>query len=120
MSCLAWNCYGLGNLCIGKELVDFRRAKDPSVVFLDDTMVDEARREMIQCNIEFDHQLVVLREGISGGLVLFWKSSINLKIYGFDKYYIDATIEKNIDNKWRMTSFYKEPKTARRIEAWTL
>ena len=98
MSYLAWNCCGLGNLRTGKELVDFIRAKDPSVVFLAETMVDKTRLETIQRNIEFDHRWVVLREGRSGGLVLFWKSYINLKIEGSDKYYIDATIDKNTDN----------------------
>ena len=98
MSYLAWNCRGLGNLRTGKELVDFIWAKDPFVVFLAETMVDKTRLETIQRNIEFDHRWVVLREGRSGGLVLFWKSYINLKIEGSDKYYIDATIDKNTDN----------------------
>ena len=55
MSCLAWNCYGLGNLCTRKELVEIIRAKDPSIVFLAETLIDEVRLDMIQRNIEFDH-----------------------------------------------------------------
>ena len=34
------------------------------------------------------------------------------------KYYIDAIIDKNTENAWRLTGFYGEPETARRIEAW--
>ena len=58
------------------------------------------------------------RKGRGGGLVLFWKSSINLRVEGSHKYYIDASIDKNTSNEWRLTSFYGEPETARRCEAW--
>jgi len=61
---------------------------------------------------------VVQREGIGGGLVLFWKSSVNLKVEGSHKYYIDATIDKNTSNQWCFTGFYSEPKTTKRSEAW--
>lgn len=48
MSCLAWNCRELGNLHIGRELVDIVWAKDPYVVFLAETMTDEARLEFVK------------------------------------------------------------------------
>ena len=60
----------------------------------------------------------VQREGQGGGLALFWKSSINLTVIGSCKYYIDAIVDKGTDNEWRLTGFYGEPETARRIEAW--
>ena len=57
MSCLAWNCRGLGNLRIGRELVEeFTRAKDPSVVFMAETLTDDARLEIIQRSIDHDHR----------------------------------------------------------------
>ena len=57
------------------------------------------------------------RVGRSGGLVLYWKASINLTVEGSDRYYIDAVIDKNSENEWRLTGFYGEPDTARRHEA---
>ena len=94
MSCLAWNCCGLGNLRTGRELVKIIRAKDPAVVFLAETLTDDARLEVIQRSIGFDHRWVVPRVGRGGGLVLYWKASINLTVEGSDKYYIDAVIDK--------------------------
>ena len=47
MNCLVWNCRGLGNLRTGKELGDIIRAKDPSVVFIAETLADDARLDMI-------------------------------------------------------------------------
>ena len=94
------------------------RAKDPSVVFLAETLTDDARLEVIQNSINFDHRWVVPRVGRSGGLVLYWRSSINLSIESLDKYYIDAVINKGHESEWRLTGFYGEPETARRSEAW--
>ena len=118
MSCLVWNCDGLGNLRTGRELVEITRAKDPSVVFVVKTLTNYARLEIVQRSIEHDHRWVVLREGRGGGLALFWKSLINLTIVGSCKYYIDAIINKGSENEWWLTGFYGEPKTARRTEAW--
>ena len=118
MSCLVWNYRKLGNLRTGRELVELVRAKDPSVVFLAETLTDDARLESIQSNINFDHRWVVPIVGRSGGLVLYWRSSINLSIEGSDKYYIDAVIDKDQESEGRLTGFYGELETARRSKAW--
>ena len=87
-------------------------------MFLAETLADNVRLEIVQKSIEHDHRWVVPRAGQGGGLALFWKSSINLTVIGSSKYYIDATIDKNSEDEWRFTSFYGEPETARRGEAW--
>ena len=43
-----WNCCGLGNLHIGRELIEIIWAKDPDVVFLVKTLTDDARLEFVQ------------------------------------------------------------------------
>ena len=118
MSCLAWNCRGLGNLRTGRELGEIIRAKDPSMVFLAKTLTDEVRLEFIQSSIGFEHRWVVPRVGKGGGLVLFWRSSINLIVEGSHKYYIDVVVNKGMDGEWQLTGFYGEPETSRRREAW--
>ena len=118
MSFLVWNCRGLGNLRTGRELVEIIQAKDPSIVFLVETLIDEAKLDTVQQNIEFDHRWVVQQEGRGGGLVLFWKLSVNLKVEGLYKYYINATIDKNKSNEWCFTGFYGEPEIAKRSNAW--
>ena len=118
MSCLVWNCRGLRNLRTGRELVELIRAKDPSVLFLAETLTDEARLEFIQNSINFDHRWVVPKVGCSGGLVLYWRSSINLTIEGSDKNFIHAVIDKGLESEWFFTGFYGEPEIGRRSEAW--
>lgn len=97
--------------------MEITRVKDSSIVFVVETLTNDARLEILQRSIEHDHRWVVPKEGRGGGLVLFWKSSINLTIVGSCKYYIDAVIDKGLENEWRQTGFYSELETARRLEA---
>ena len=55
MSCLIWNCRGLGNPCIGYELADMVRVKDLSVMFLAETWADKARLKEVKRNLGFDN-----------------------------------------------------------------
>lgn len=87
-------------------------------LFLAEILTDEARLEQVHRNIDFDHRWVVPREGRERGLVLFWKSIINLKIDGSHRSYIDAFIDKDTENECHFTSFYGEPRTNGRLEAW--
>ena len=111
MSLLVWNCHGFGNLHTGKELEELIQAKDPTVVFLAETWTDKARLDQIQHYINLEHKRVVERSNQGGGLVLFWKSIINLTVKDMSKYHIDAFINKNTDEEC--------PKTCRRHTAWT-
>ena len=47
MSYLAWNCRELWNLRTGKELIEIVQAKDPAIVFLAETLTDDARLEFV-------------------------------------------------------------------------
>ena len=53
MSLLVWNCRGLGNPRIVKELGEYFRAKDPTVVFLAETWADNVRLDQVLRNFDF-------------------------------------------------------------------
>ena len=118
MNLLVWNCRGLGNLRIEKEPVRILQAKDPSVVFVAETWVDEARLDYTLGNINFDQKWVVPRTTRGGGLVLFWKNSVNLIVVDSHRYYINAIINKSGNDQQRFTGFYGEPDSSKRNEAW--
>ena len=80
MNLLVWNCNGLGNPRTENELVSLIQAKDLSVVFIVETWADDTSLDRVLRKIELDQKWVVLRSGKGGGLVLFWKNSINLKV----------------------------------------
>jgi hypothetical protein len=48
--------------------------------------------------------------GTSGGLALFWRRGIELKVKSFSKYHIDSVIEEDDGLEWRFTGIYGESK----------
>ncbi|KAK9997381.1 hypothetical protein SO802_022067 [Lithocarpus litseifolius] len=94
------------------------RAKDPSVVFLAETWADEARLKQVQRKIQFENIFSTPRPNRGGGLVMFWRSSIDVSVVGSSMNYIDAIINRNKEGEWRFTGFYGEPKTHKRSESW--
>ena len=71
------------------------KAKAPSVVFLAETLVDEARLDYVKDRICFDKKFFVQRINKGGGLVLFWKDDINIDVESSSLNYIDVTVNKN-------------------------
>ena len=59
MSCLSWNCRGLGNPQTEDELVVLVRNKAPKLVFLMEIKVDKAYLERIGRRIQFANLFVV-------------------------------------------------------------
>ena len=120
MSCLVWNCRGLGNPCTKNKLVEMVRAKDSFVVFIAEAWANEARLNNVKRKIQFENMFIIPRTSRGGGLVLFWRSSIVVTVEWSDKNHIDAIINKDMEDEWRFTGFYGEPETFRRIESWNL
>ena len=112
-----WNCRGLGNLPTEKELGDLTRVQDPSILFIAETWTDEARLQKIKRNLQFDHMFLVPRVTLGGGLILFWKDSMNLTVETSSKNHIDCIIDKGKEEAWRFTGFYGEPITHKRHES---
>ena len=120
MSCVIWNCRGLGNQLAVQELVEVVQAKAPSVVFLAETLADEARLDYVKDRIRFDKKIFVQRVNKGGGLALFWNIDIEVDIESSSLNHIDATISKSSGEAWHFTGFYGEPKTHMRHESWDL
>ncbi|KAL4626209.1 hypothetical protein ACB092_05G079100, partial [Castanea dentata] len=106
MSCLAWNCRGLENPCIVRELGDLIRVKNLSVVFLAETGADETRLKEIKRNLSFGNLHFVERINRAGGLALFWKDTVDLHVETSSKNHIDAIVNKGKEGAWRIIGFY--------------
>ena len=68
--------------------------------------------------IQFENIFVAPRPNRGGGLVLFWRSLIDVSVVGSSKNFIDAIINRNKEDEWRFTGFYGEPETHKRLESW--
>ena len=75
------------------------QAKDPSVLFLVKTWADEDRLKDVKRKIQFENMFVSPRTSRGGGLVLFWRSTIDVSMEGSDKSHIDAIIDKSKESK---------------------
>ena len=94
MSLLCWNYQGLGNQHTENQLAELVWAKDPFVMFLVETWMDEARLIFIQDCLKFKHRFIAPRRNKIGGLVMYWKEEFDLTIETFSKNHIDATFAK--------------------------
>ena len=79
-------------------------------MFIVETWANETRLDRTLSKINFDQKWVVPRQNRGGGLVLFWKNSINVDVINSHRYFIDTVIDGNTANAWRFTGFYGEPK----------
>ena len=68
-------------------------------MFLAETWIDEVRLKNVMRKIKFENIFIAPRTNRGGGLVLFWRSSINVIVDGSSKNYIDAIINKNQENE---------------------
>lgn len=80
MSCLSWNCRGLGNATTVKELRDLVKQLSPSVLCVLETQVNKSRVEGLKSTLGFDNAFAVSSSGRSGGLGIFWNKEINIEI----------------------------------------
>ena len=71
ISCLRWNCRGLGNDATVKELRDLMKQFAPSVLCVLETQVHKARVEQLKTTLGFDFSFAVNSTGRCGGLVIF-------------------------------------------------
>ena len=112
MSCLSWNCRGLGNPQTKDELVALMTTKDPKIVFLMETKAEKYILERVGKRIQFTNLFVVPRVNKGGGLALFWKSDLDVDVQTFSTHHIDAIVNQRVDNAWHFIGFYGDPDTA--------
>ena len=78
MSCLAWNCCGLGNPRAKRELEDLIQAQGPLIVFLSKTWSDKEQLESLKVKIKYAGLFYVQSQDRGGGLALFWKQGVSV------------------------------------------
>ncbi|XP_050222781.1 uncharacterized protein LOC126672876 [Mercurialis annua] len=116
MSCLSWNCRGLASPRALRFLRDLARRKNPSFIFLCETMINEDRIVALRNAMGFENSFVVDSVRKKGGLAFLWKSCFDVTVLGWSNHYVDLCI--NSDQSWRLTGFYGCPERSRRRESW--
>lgn len=56
--------------------------------------------------------------GRSGGLALFWRNRIDVRLRSISKYYIDVDVADRNRDTWRFTGIYEEPQSDEKEMTW--
>ncbi|VAI29049.1 unnamed protein product [Triticum turgidum subsp. durum] len=118
MSFLCWNCRGLGTDATVGELKWLVGKFRPSLLFLSETKMRDSRARKFMWQLGFNGSFAVSSDGLSGGLVLFWSSSISVSLRAFSNQIIDILIKTEEGAEWRTTFVYGEPKRELRHHFW--
>nr|XP_023891885.1 uncharacterized protein LOC112003894 [Quercus suber]XP_023929367.1 uncharacterized protein LOC112040706 [Quercus suber] len=120
MNGLSWNCRGLGRPRAVLELTDLVKKHSPQFVFLMETRAKDKFLKNLCRKLDLKNLFIVPRNNTGGGLALYWKEGLNLKVQGSSPSYIDAVVDPGVDDAWRITGFYGDPVTANREHSWAL
>jgi hypothetical protein len=121
MSLLSWNCQGLRNLQVVRDLCKLVKEKSHNMVFLMETKLPAGRLDFLKSRLGFDGLFVVDSKGRSGGLALLWQSSFQVSIQNYSRRHIAAVVHSDaLDFNWRFTGFYGNLKVCKRHESWAL
>ena len=70
--------------------------------------------------LDLKNLFIVPCNNTGGGLALYWKEGLNLKVQSSSPSHNDAVVDPGVDDAWRMTSFYGDPVIANREHSWAL
>ena len=73
------------------------RRKDPLVLFLSETKLEEKRLEVLRCQWNFTGKFVVPSRGQSGGLALFWSRGLDFSVSSYSLHHIDVVVNYRSD-----------------------
>ena len=120
MSCISWNCHGLGNPQTVDEVVALVTTKDPKLVFLMETKADKPILEKVGRRIQFTTLFFVPCINLGRGLALYWKFDLDVDVQPFSNRHVDAFINHGVDDACRFIGFYGDLDTANQEHSWSL
>ncbi|KAL5565121.1 hypothetical protein UlMin_028285 [Ulmus minor] len=120
MNVMVWNVQGIGNTWTSNALLSHVRKFSPDIVFLLESKLFSTQIPGLVRKLGFSNFYGVDRVGFSGGLVLFWKDHIVVKINSSARFYIDAFISSSDIIPWRFSGIYGDPNPNQRKNTWEL
>lgn len=121
MSCLVWNCRGIGNATIVRDLCALVKEAGSHIVSLSETRQKVEKVRCLRSRLGLKGFVGVNSEGMSGGLALFWHKSVCMEVNVLNKRFIDAYVRLVSDGPvWHVTFVYGEPRVEHRHRMWDL
>ena len=77
-----------------------------------ETKSREGYLKKLCAKLHLENVFVVPRINTGGGLALYWRNGIDLKVMNSSTSYIDAVVNLGEDDAWWFIGFYGDPVTA--------
>jgi hypothetical protein len=87
-----------------------------------ETKIEGKRVEKLASTFGFAGGFAVDSVGLSGGIGIFWSSSVTVDLKSFNAHHIDVMVQDKNGSipPWRFTGIYGEPRRENRHNTWTL
>ena len=119
MKILSWNCWGLGRAPTVRALKALACSEGPEVLFVSKTKGKSPRIEKLKSSMGFAFCHSVDYVGQAGGLALFWKLGVDLKVVYANKYAIVSLVYFDpSDNVWMLITVHGPPYLTKRKKFW--
>lgn len=120
MSCIFWNCQGIGSSLAANGFGVLLRKFRPDVIFLYETGGSSHAIDSLKTKWNLNG-VGVSSVGNSGGLSLLWKKSVRVTLLSYSFHHMDATVEVEDGGiVVRLTGIYGEPDSQQRHITWNL
>jgi len=118
MSCISWNCRGVGSPSTILNLKYLNQTYKPDVIILFETLCLSNKIEELKYILNLDSCFCVDREGRGGGITILWRNSISFNITNYSQNHVDLEVKDNQKGMWRLTGFYSFSEGGKRKASW--
>lgn len=114
-----WNCRGAGSKDFLREMFEWRRVHNPSIIVLIETEISGSRADAICNKLGKIHWVRSDAEVFSGGIWLLWDESvINVVPMDANRYFIHAVVSLKNGLRCMLTAMYTSPRENVRKHLW--
>ncbi|XP_060965639.1 uncharacterized protein LOC115713676 [Cannabis sativa] len=85
-----------------------------------ETKLSAGRGMHLKHKLRFDSVLEVPRQGLGGGILLFWKYSIDVNVITYSLNHVDCIINNFNGKDWHFSGYYGSPYANQKFATWTL
>jgi hypothetical protein len=119
MKIISWNCRGISRPAAICSLWVLIRHNNPDVLFLSETKASPSLSSSILNNLGFYSMAHVAPVGLSGGLILAWRTGVELECFLFSKHNISAWCYSDPSNSpWILSCLYGPPEKKNKLAFW--
>ncbi|KAG7635974.1 Endonuclease/exonuclease/phosphatase [Arabidopsis thaliana x Arabidopsis arenosa] len=118
MRILHWNCQGLRNPLTIPFLKDINCKYKIDILFLVETKNKDAYVQRLCTDLHFHHHFLISPDGLSGGLVIFWRDTIKCEFLSSPTLYYTNMYITDDHSYFCLTYIYGHPERTPRQQLW--